>query len=131
MEPWTLPSESLKQDGLAGWPLPVTPEELPQVQGLTVEGPALAKLPLAKGRIRLEGRGPPCVGGEGGGVAGGDEGALSSSTSLAPGDSLQIPGGASEGPRSLAVGSAQGGGLGAPEAGVAWIHVLSVPGTMV
>ena len=55
VEPWTLPSHTLKPDGLAGWPLPVTPEELAQVQGLTVEGPALTKLPFAKGRIRLEG----------------------------------------------------------------------------
>lgn len=33
-----------------------------------------------------------------GDVAGGDEGPPSSSTSLAPGDPLRIPGGASEGP---------------------------------
>lgn len=33
MGPWTRPPETLKQDGLAGWPLPVTPEELPPKSG--------------------------------------------------------------------------------------------------
>ena len=58
----------------------------PKVRGLTVEGPALTKLPLPKGRLRPEGpegRGPPCKTAWGpagwrveraGDVAGGDEG---------------------------------------------------------
>lgn len=58
----------------------------PKVRGLTVEGPALTKLTLPKGRLRPEGpegRGPPCKTAWGpagwrveraGDVAGGDEG---------------------------------------------------------